>query len=291
MINIVENMSFNPLTDTLCTLDVESLYTNIPQRDSMLVIETVLDKRPRPHALPTNFILQLLEVCLTRNFFLLEDQFFQQVEGTSMGAICAPNLAILYMDALEVNNSLSPRNPFRSGILQWKRYIDDIFMIWQDSDTTLQLFLLWLNNNCGGFTFTLTHDRTSIPFLDLNIFHMDGSLHTSLFHKPTERNTLLRYDSHHPRPLWDSLPYSQFLRIRRNCSMKEDYFREAEILRTKLTSRGYPHRLVLNALKRAWHCPREALLEPKVKPCQIRLVCVTTFSPVSNVIRKIILKN
>lgn len=81
MINLVEEYPFDPASNTLCTLDVESLYTNIPQIDSMLVIEQVLNRQPRPHTVPTIFILQLLEICLTKNVFLFEDQFYGQIRG------------------------------------------------------------------------------------------------------------------------------------------------------------------------------------------------------------------
>lgn len=208
-----------------------------------------------------------------------------------MGEVFATNLAILYMDALETERILTSTNPFHSGIALWKRYIDDIFMIWQDTSDTLGHFLHWLNNNCSRLAFTLSHNKSSISFLDLNIKHTEGKLITSLFRKPTERNTLLRYDSYHPRALRDSLPYSQFLRIRRNCYLKEDYFREAQNLSAKLGARGYPRRLVRNSLKRAWYWPRDVLLEPKNKNTQDGLVCVTTFLPVSHAIRKSVIKH
>lgn len=214
-----------------------------------------------------------------------------QIKGTCMGAIFAPNLAVLYMDDLENKRILFSDNPFHTAIALWKRYIDDIFMIWQDSDHLLSQFLHWLNNNCSGLQFTLCKDKHSIPFLDLNITHRGGVLFTSLYRKPAERNTLLSYSSHHPRALRDSLPYSQFLRIRRNCCLKEDYFHEAAHLSEKLSLRGYPRRLIRASLKRAWFCPREILLEPKLKKEQDRLVCVTTCNPVSNAIKKSIKKH
>ncbi|CAB1346062.1 unnamed protein product [Coregonus sp. 'balchen'] len=46
------------------------------------------------------------------------------------------------------------------------------------------------------------------------------SLSTGLYRKPTDRNTLLRGDSFHPRPLIKSLSLSQFSRIRRNMQLR-----------------------------------------------------------------------
>lgn len=286
MINLIDQYPFDPDKNILCTMDIESLYTNIPQELALNVVMKTLKQRPRPHAVPTNFILQLLELCLTRNFFQFESEFFQQIKGTCMGAIFAPSLAILVMDSIETNIILHQSNPFVSAITIWRRYIDDIFLIWENTEETLQQHLHWLNNNCFGLKFTMSTDHASISFLDLTIYHKGGVLLTKLYRKPTERNTLLSYKSNHPRALRDSLPYSQFLRIRRNCSEKDDYFLEASILSEKLKARGYPKRLVKTAAKRAWYCPREVLLSPREKVSSNPLVCVTTFSPASNGIKK-----
>ena len=151
-------------------------------------------------------------------------------------------------------------NPFRNCIICWKRYTDDIFMIWEGSARDLSLFMDHLHNIQPHLRFTEHQSKTSIPFLDLLIKHEDQKLYTTLYRKPTDRNTLLLYKSFHPRSLRDGLPFGQFLRLRRNCARKTDYFQEAEILKGKLLARGYPKRLVNRSLKRAWFNPRETLL-------------------------------
>ncbi|XP_078515032.1 collectrin-like [Lissotriton helveticus] len=50
MINQIEYHPVSPVSEFLCTLDVESLYTNIPQAEGLLVIEDIQNSRPRPHA-------------------------------------------------------------------------------------------------------------------------------------------------------------------------------------------------------------------------------------------------
>lgn len=55
-----------------------------------------------------------------------------------------------------------------------------------------------------------------IDFLDLTIMKTsDGHLHTTLFHKPTDRNTLLRAHSFHPPALKQNIPFAQFQRLKR----------------------------------------------------------------------------
>lgn len=105
------------------------------------------------------------------------------------------------------------------------------------------------------------------------------------------RNSLLRFDSHHPRSLRENLPFGQFLRVRRNCSNIPDFRRKAKDLSMKLKVRRYPNNLVRTSMKRAANNHREALLEPPVvKPPLDRLVCVTTYNTSSSKIQKMIRK-
>ncbi len=59
-------------------------------------------------------------------------------------------------------------------------------------------------------TFTIECDPVSISFLDVSVYIYDRKLHTDLYQKPTDRNTILRGDGFHHRPLIKSLPISQF---------------------------------------------------------------------------------
>lgn len=62
-------------------------------------------------------------------------------------------------------------------------------------------------------------DNVQIPFLDLYIFKQpDGKLNTNLYRKPTAGITLLHASSAHPSPLVRSIPYTQYLHLRRNCN-------------------------------------------------------------------------
>ncbi|CAH2327847.1 Hypothetical predicted protein, partial [Pelobates cultripes] len=65
---------------------------------------------------------------------------------------------------------------------------------------------------------TMTVSQDAVNFLDVHIFKKEMKLGYTLFTKTTDRNTLLQADSFHPRHLKESLPLSQFLRVKRNNS-------------------------------------------------------------------------
>ena len=94
--------------------------------------------------------------------------------------------------------------------------------------TPLQ-FNSWLNSRQQKIQFTCTHCKTSY-FLDTTVKLVDGSLQTELFIKPTSSLSYLHRDSCHPTHVFQSLPYGEFLRVRRNCSTLSSFNHFSDII-------------------------------------------------------------
>lgn len=74
-----------------------------------------------------------------------------------------------------------------------------------------------MNSNKFNLIFTVHYSAKSITFLDVTISREDDDgLSTCLYQQPTAANSILHTSIFHPK-LQDSIPYSQYLRIRRNC--------------------------------------------------------------------------
>ncbi|KAJ1152675.1 hypothetical protein NDU88_005450 [Pleurodeles waltl] len=185
----------------------------------------------------------------------------------------APSLACLYMYQFEKLFILPTDNPFFDHIKLWRRYIDDILIIWQGPLQIIDVFTNWINTLDPFLRFTAHVSTTQVPFLDLMIQILNGKLVTDTYHKSTDRNSLLLYDSHHPKALRDNLPFGQFLRLRRNCSTAQLFEAQASELKDKLRHRHYPTKVINPAYKRARHNHREALLAPNMRAEQSRLTC------------------
>ena len=86
----------------LFTLDVVSLYTNIPHWEVIIAVILFLEKH-RPHGVtPFNpSITDLLEPVLTLNNFEFNCSHYLQVGGTAMGTKVAPSLANIFMGQFE----------------------------------------------------------------------------------------------------------------------------------------------------------------------------------------------
>ncbi|KAJ1148254.1 hypothetical protein NDU88_001091 [Pleurodeles waltl] len=124
-------------------LDIEALYTSIPQEESLQAITDLLLSQVRESAAPAKWIMLLAKLALTENFFSFEDQIYLQHHGASMGSTFAPSIACLYVRWFEEGN-ICANNTFNDDIRLWRRYIDDILVIWHGDETTIELFITWL---------------------------------------------------------------------------------------------------------------------------------------------------
>lgn len=154
------------------------------------------DDLPDKHVVAT-----LSRLVLELNSFEFNGSFFLQTSGTAMGTKMAPNYANIFMGNLESNflasRSLKP--------LFYKRYIDDIFLIWSHSEEELLEFIRAFNFAHPSICFTDSYSRSEITFLDTRVLINDSKLATQLYRKPTDRQKYLHYDSRHPRHCKNSI--------------------------------------------------------------------------------------
>ena len=133
----------------LVTLDVSSLYTNIPNHEGLLAVAAHL-RQDRTKDPITPYILQLLKLVLHSMNFTFNDQHYLQIGGTAMGTALAPNYANLFMDRFETK---ALENWDKKPLI-WLRFIDDIFMIWTHGEEELQKFFKYLNSIHEKIKFT-----------------------------------------------------------------------------------------------------------------------------------------
>ena len=295
---LLENINL-PDNVILCTLDVTSLYTNIPNQEGISAVRQQLSHHRHPSENPTNHsICELLRLVLTCNNFQFDNKHYLQVGGTAMGTKLAPSFANIFMGWFEDNFVYT----YKLKPLVWKRYIDDVFMIWQHGDTELKDFIAHLNTRHDTIKFTEESSRSSINFLDITVtLTAQGTLKTSLYCKPTDSHNYLLYSSEHPRHLLRGIPYSQFLRVRRICSDINDFRQNTLMLSSHFIRRGYPLKLVKAALLKAELQDRDTLIAKNApssatKPLKQdtdkpKFYLVTTHNPGNPPVRKIIESN
>ncbi|CAJ0919542.1 unnamed protein product [Ranitomeya imitator] len=161
-----------------------------------------------------------------------------------MGSNVAPPYANAYMAHFE-DTSIYTHELFQNHVLTWKRYIDDVFCIWRGDLDSLQDFFLFLRTAWPGLDFTMTHDPYRISFLDTVVIKdTNGNLSTDLYSKPTDRNSLLHYDSFHPKNMKKSIPKSQLHRVTKIVSDPAIKEQRTSEMKSKFRERGYPPRIL-----------------------------------------------
>lgn len=141
----IKDLAFDPNTSFLVSLDIESLYTSLPQDDTLKVLETSLDSVTWKHKTPKSFILKCAVLALNENYFEFEGQLYLQTYGTSMGSTFAPSVAGLYVFNFEQTHLFNPNTPSLMNIWFYKRYIDYVFLIWEGSEESPRTFFDWIN--------------------------------------------------------------------------------------------------------------------------------------------------
>ena len=241
------------------TADVSSLYTNNPHNEGIQACNNALNTRPDPTP-PTNQLIRLLELVLTLNNFQFNGQDYLQIEGTAMGTPVAPSYANIYMGEIETKIMQQPNSILHNS---WKRFIDDIFFIWSDSPHSLSLFQETMNAFHPKIKFTFESSETKVNYLDLTVKLQNRTLETELYCKPTDSHTFLPPSSCHPPHIFKSIPYSQALRVRRNCSQPESTDRHLDNLKQYFDNCDYPPHLTQTQIDRARLIPRNDLLSEK----------------------------
>ena len=89
-INKIKDFKFKSKKSYLVTLDVSSLYTNIPHSDGIDACKHFLNKRC-DGLLKSQDITKLIQLVLENNYFKFDDEFYPQKMGTAMGSSMAPS--------------------------------------------------------------------------------------------------------------------------------------------------------------------------------------------------------
>ena len=231
-----------PLEAKPYSIDIKSFYTNIVLREGVEAFKEVIDDL-KDKTIPSAYLIKLLKIVMECNIFKFNNEYWIQLLGTSMGTRVAPTYANLFMGKLEKEILLNCPQHLKQYIHTWKRFIDDILIIWTGTEETFAEFFSFLNSYHPTIKFDPAQHNTEenfCEFLDMKIFIKDGKIETDLFRKQTSKPTALLPSSAHPGHITSNIIYSMAFRLLRICS-KEEFFenRLLELKQEFLLPRNY----------------------------------------------------
>ena len=237
---------------TLLTADAVSMYTFINTEHATTVLTTWLNENTDrlPHQYPISLLIDLLEVIMSNNVFVFGDLFYRQMSGTAMGTSVAPAYATIYYGIHEERTLL---DTFGQNLLYYRRYIDDIFVLWEnhpDSQHTPEQFHAALP--FGDLTWTMSPPARRKVFLDLNIWINDNNtIQTSTYHKPLNLHLFIPPASAHPPGVLFGLIAGSVRRFWLQNTTNADFQHNIKFLFEKLKARGHNEATLRSLFQRA----------------------------------------
>ena len=126
----------------------------------------------------------------------------------------------------------------------YSRYIDNCIGAISPSREELDQFITCVSSFHPALKYREEISETSLAFPDIKVSISGNGLYTSVHYKPTGSHSYLLHTSSHPSHVKNSIPYSQFLRVRRLFSDDSDFSSESEMYQF-FVKRGYPVSVVI----------------------------------------------
>lgn len=252
----------------LISADITSLYTSIPTKWGISNLLNIYNKYKNKIGLDSLALNILVHNVLTQNVFEFNDNFYLQKEGTAMGSNLAPTYAGCVLRNIEENWLLN--SIFSKNLTLFKRYIDDIFIIFNNENNNLNEFLSEFNNVYKPLELTVVSSKNLIDFLDLTIMlnHSDGIIETKLFKKKIGQKEPIPFDSCHPKHILLNTLSGEALRADRLNSNKIESDLNKIILFKNALNKGYPFRKTKRAIYKSLYSKEKEL---NIRKSEIKL--------------------
>jgi peptide-methionine (R)-S-oxide reductase len=184
-----------------------------------------------------------------------------------MGTRAAPTYANIFMSKIDILiNKCGIFNTINM-IYFYKRFIDDILMIWTGTFDQFLNFMDTINQLHPSikFTYNFNTESKSTTFLDTEIKIINNKISTDLYKKETDKIQYLLPTSCHPSHVCKNIPYSLALRLVRICSDHQNLLQRLNELKKMLISIQYNENIINSAIQRALSITRQDALKKVVK--------------------------
>ncbi|CAF1560636.1 unnamed protein product, partial [Rotaria magnacalcarata] len=185
--------------------------------------------------IPSETIRLLASIVLKENVFVYGKNIYQQVLGGAMGSSFTLTLANIFM--WKWQKELVRRQDMTGEY--YGRYIDDVFMTWNKSENALKQILE--NANTWHPNIKLEYKISkSLPFLDILLTNINGTLSTSVYHKPAAEPYVVPFISDHPRHVFENIVQTSLRRAIKYSSTFQLFNDERRYIESTFLYNGNP---------------------------------------------------
>ena len=231
----------------LASLDVQSLFTNVPVDDTIDIILNYAFEHEtlQPPCVPKEILRQMLSICTKESPFRCpEGKLYRQTDGVAMGSPLGVLFAEAYMAHVEKEVFSGYATPHI-----YCRYIDDVFV---DIEESAQLEILKSRLEANSvLKFTIdTSVNHRLPFLDVDIDASSGKFTTRVYRKPTNTGQCLSGKSECPDRYKKSVISAHVRRALKTCSSWELIHQELERVKQLFADNHYSAAVVESEIRR-----------------------------------------
>jgi len=100
-VNRVSKLQTN-VNQRVVSLDVESLFTNIPTEETInIILNRAFKDSDEFHGMKRNTLKKLLTICTQESHFKFNGKYYDQIDWVAMGSTLGPFFANIFMDEFE----------------------------------------------------------------------------------------------------------------------------------------------------------------------------------------------
>ena len=256
MLEIIDTINENGIPEDaiLVSLDIENMFPSIDNKRGIETIRKRLEKEDN-FPLPTDCIIEALEIILTCNNSKFNGINYLQKNGTATGSKNSCSYSDLALEPIDEEIFKAKSTIFKE-IHTYCRYRDDCFLIWVGTLEMLKRFVYLVNILDPSLKFTVEIGGKLLKFLDLLIMLKNGKLSTSVYSKPTDGHLYLNNASCHPKNTKLAVQHGTALRLKRICSSEHEFHQKSKEYKAYLVSCGHNPTEVVNTFDKVSIIPR-----------------------------------
>ena len=233
----------------MASLDVESLFTNIPLEETIMnYVNDLFSNNFYGGKLSRKDLHNLVKIATTESSFIFDNKLYKQIDVVAMGSPLGPTLANAFLCHYEQIWLSECPSQFKPVV--YRRYVDDIFVLFKSKEH-LKLFVNYMNSKHKNIKFTFeTEDSNNFSFLDVKITRKDKQFVTSIFRKATFSGVYTNYDSFILDTYKIGLVHTLLFPFFKICYSMENFHIEVEHLRRIFKCNNYPVNIIDQCIKK-----------------------------------------
>jgi hypothetical protein len=220
----------------LITGDIESLYPNIDIDRLIRIVDSI------------DFTCtQLTDFVCKNSYVSYNNRVYRQKNGIPMGTNAAVSLANIYVGSL-IDRFISSR----PEVFYYKRYIDDLFIIWKGDPTRWPNAASAIQRILGIPINFETPSKSQAVFLDLQVSRCihTKSFKTCVYQKPLNKYNYITPVSCHAPHMLKGFINGELTRYARLSTSAFAYLRTKQLFFERLLQRGYTRMMIRPIFRR-----------------------------------------